>query len=182
MKTPITIGISACLFGRNTRYDGGNRHEPLLVETLARSVTLVPLCPEAESGLGIPREPMHLEGDPENPRLLTITSRRDLTAPLQAWAARRLDALMAEGFAGLVLKARSPSCGRQVAVYGQGDGEAMIAYSPGLFTRLIMERLPDLPVADEEELRDPARLADFLKRLGATKPSASHAACGESIP
>ena len=79
MHTPITIGISACLFGQNTRYDGGNRHEPLLIAALSKVFTLVPLCPEAECGLGIPREPMQLEGDPENPRLMTITTRRDLT-------------------------------------------------------------------------------------------------------
>ncbi|MFA7384036.1 MAG: DUF523 domain-containing protein [Desulfurivibrionaceae bacterium] len=167
MKSPITIGISACLFGRNTRYDGGHRHEPLLVEALASTVTLVPFCPEAECGLGIPREPMRLEGEAEHPRLLTITSRRDLTAPLQAWSALRLDTLVADGLAGLVLKARSPSCGRQVAVYGQDEGKT--ASSPGLFTRLVMARLPELPLADEEELRDPARLADFLARLPSSR-------------
>jgi len=169
MEIPITIGISACLLGQNTRYDGGNRHEPLLVEALARSVTLVPLCPEAESGLGIPREPMRLEGDSDNPKLLTIITRRDLTAPIQAWGARQLDSLVAGGLAGLVLKARSPSCGRQVAVHGQGAGETATASSPGLFARLAMARLPGLPIADEEELRDPDRLADFLKRLAANE-------------
>ena len=170
MDTPITIGISACLFGQNTRYDGGHRLEPMLVKALRQSVTLVPLCPEAECGLGIPREPMRLEGDPENPRLVTVTTRRDLTAPMQAWAARRLNALVAEGIAGLVLKARSPSCGKRVAVHGKGEGKT--ASSPGLFAGLVMARLPTLPIADEEELRDPARLADFLARLpGRAAPS-----------
>lgn len=161
METKITIGISACLFGQNTRYDGGHRHEPLLVQALGQSVILIPLCPEAECGLGIPREPMRLEGDPGNPRLMTITTRCELTAPMRAWATERLNAFADEGLDGLILKARSPSCGKQVTVHG----EAEAAYSPGLFARLVMERFPDLPIADEEELRDPARLADFLKRL-----------------
>ena len=163
MNTPITIGISACLFGQNTRYDGGHRHEPLLIETLTQLVTLAPLCPEAECGLGIPREPMRLEGDPENPKLMTIASRRNLSGQMRAWAALRLNALADEGIGGLILKARSPSCGKRVAVHGDGGGET--AYSPGLFARLVMERFPDLPIADEEELRNPARLADFLARL-----------------
>jgi uncharacterized protein YbbK (DUF523 family) len=161
MDTQITIGISACLFGKNTRYDGGNRHEPLLVETLRRSVTLIPLCPEAECGLTIPREPMQLEGDPENPRLMTIASRRDLTGPVRAWCLQWLDTLPNMGVSGLILKARSPSCGKRVPVHGAGES----IYSPGLFVRLVMERFPSLPIADEEELRDPERLADFLARL-----------------
>lgn len=163
MNSPITIGISACLLGQNTRYDGGNRHEPLLVKALEKFAALVPLCPEAECGLGIPREPMQLEGDPKNPRLITVTTCRDLTAPMQAWAEQQLEALTGKGVSGLVLKARSPSCGKQVAVHGGGEGET--AYSPGLFAGLVMERLPTLPIADEEELRDPAHLTDFLQRI-----------------
>jgi len=161
MKTKITIGISACLFGKNTRYDGGNRHEPMLMQALGQSATLIPLCPEAECGLTIPREPMRLEGDPENPRLMTITTRCELTAPMRAWATERLNAFADDGLAGLILKARSPSCGKRVVVHGAGDN----IYSPGLFARLVMERFPSLPIADEEELRDPVRLADFLARL-----------------
>jgi uncharacterized protein YbbK (DUF523 family) len=163
MNTQITIGISACLFGQNTRYDGGHRHEPLLIKALGQVATLVPLCPEAECGLGIPREPMQLEGDPENTRLMTITSRRDLTAPMRAWTEQRLAALIDKGISGLVLKARSPSCGKRVEVLGEGEGKT--SYSPGLFAGLAMARFPDLPIADEEELRDSARLADFLKRI-----------------
>ena len=164
MNTPITIGISACLFGQNTRYDGGHRHEPLLIEALGQVAALTPLCPEAECGLGIPREPMRLEGDPKGPRLMTIITRRDLTAPMRAWAMQWLAALTDEGIDGLILKARSPSCGKRVAVHG----EEKPGYSPGLFARLVMERFPDLPIADEEELRDPDRLADFLKRIAAS--------------
>lgn len=163
MNTPITIGISACLLGQNTRYDGGNRHEPLLVKVLSQSATLIPLCPEAECGLGIPREPMQLEGDPKNPRLMTVTTRSDLTERMQAWCTQRLDALAGQALCGLILKARSPSCGKRVAVHGAGDGEP--AYSPGLFAGMIMERIPTLPIADEEELRDSSLLADFLARI-----------------
>ena len=166
MSTPIAIGISACLLGRNTRYDGGHMHAPLLVEALEQSVTLIPLCPEAECGLGIPREPMHLEGDPDNPRLITVHTRCDLSERMQIWIDQRLDMLAGEAVGGLILKARSPSCGKRVAVHGAEEN----ASSPGLFVRGIMERFPDLPIADEEELRDPAGLADFLARLPGPHP------------
>ncbi|MBU2537849.1 MAG: DUF523 domain-containing protein [Proteobacteria bacterium] len=163
MNTPITIGISACLLGKNTRYDGGNLHAPLLVETLNQSATLIPLCPEAECGLGVPREPMRLEGDPENPRLMTVTTRSDLTDRMQDWCTRRLDTLSGQPLYGMILKARSPSCGKRVAVHGAEGRE--LAYSPGLFAGMVMERFPALPVADEEELRDSSLLADFIARI-----------------
>ena len=164
MNTPITIGISACLFGQNTRYDGGHRREQGLLDLLAGKVVLMPLCPEAECGLGTPREPMQLEGDSENPRLMTITTRRDLSERMQAWLEQRLNALANETIGGLILKARSPSCGKQVTVHGPGPKTERPAFSPGLFARACRQRFPGLPIADEEELRDPARLADFLKR------------------
>lgn len=163
MNTPITIGISACLFGQNTRYDGGNRLEQGLLDRLADKAVLVPLCPEAECGLGIPREPMRLEGDPENPRLMTITTRRDLSERMRTWIDQRLAALANETIDGLILKARSPSCGKQVAVHGPGGP----ASGPGLFASACRQHFPSLPIADEEELRNPTRLADFLKRIAA---------------
>ncbi|MDG4475518.1 DUF523 domain-containing protein [Thiovibrio frasassiensis] len=165
MDTPTTIGISACLIGLKTRYDGGHRREQGLMEFLAGKVTLIPLCPEAECGLGIPREPMQLEGKPENPRLITITSRCDRSEEMLAWTTRRLETLGKESIVGLILKARSPSCGKRVPVHGAGKN----GYSPGLFAHGVMARFPDLPIADEEELRDPARLADFLKHVTAEK-------------
>jgi len=158
-----TLGISACLFGQNTRYDGGHRLEQGLLDRLAGKVVLMPLCPEAECGLGIPREPMQLEGDSENPRLMTIATLCDLTQQMQAWLDQRLDALANETIGGMILKARSPSCGKQVAVHGKGAS----AFSPGLFARACQQRFPGLPIADEEELRDPTRLTDFLKRVAA---------------
>ena len=168
MGSKCTLGISACLIGQKTRYDGGHRLEQGLLDLLAGKVALVPICPEAECGLSIPREPMQLEGDLENPKLLTVTTRSDLTEQMLAWTDRRLEALGKEPIAGLILKARSPSCGKRVAVHGAGKN----AYSPGLFARGVMERFPALPIADEEELRDPGRLADFLARLpGGTAPS-----------
>jgi len=160
-----TLGISACLLGQKTRYDGGHRLEQGLLDLLAGKVALMPLCPEAECGLGVPREPMQLEGNPENPRLMTIASRRDLTDRMRTWIEQRLAALANEAIGGLVLKARSPSCGKQVTVHGPGIGEP--AFSPGLFVRACQQRFPGLPIADEEELRDPTRLADFLKRAAA---------------
>jgi uncharacterized protein YbbK (DUF523 family) len=116
----IRIGISACLLGENVRYDGGHRHDPYLTDSLGRYFDWVPVCPEVEYGLGVPREPMRLEGDPEAPRLLTIRTRIDHTEGMLAWAAGKLDVLAGEDLCGFIFKEKSPSSGMAaVKVYNE---------------------------------------------------------------
>jgi len=62
MEEKIKLGISACLLGQNVRYDGGHKHDRYLTDTLGEYVEYVPVCPEVECGLGIPRESMRLVG------------------------------------------------------------------------------------------------------------------------
>ena len=56
----------------------GHKLDRFLKETLGKYVEYFPVCPEVECGLGVPREPMRLEGVPESPRLVTVRTRRDL--------------------------------------------------------------------------------------------------------
>src|SRR5262249_20666098 len=58
---PIRVGISACLLGRAVRFDGGHKRDAFLTETLGRFVEWVPVCPEVELGLGVPRPTLRLE-------------------------------------------------------------------------------------------------------------------------
>lgn len=73
------IGISSCLLGNKVRYDGRHKYDAWLVETLGKYVTYVPVCPEVECGLSVPRDPMRLVGEVESPRLLIIKDRTDHT-------------------------------------------------------------------------------------------------------
>jgi uncharacterized protein YbbK (DUF523 family) len=126
---------------------------------------MVPVCPEVEYGLPIPREALRLVGDPADPRLVTVRSGVDHTAGMKAWAARRLDALERESLRGFVFKSRSPSSGmRQVTVFDREGGSPSDA-GVGIFARAIMERFPQLPVADEDRLTHPALCAGFIERL-----------------
>src|SRR5687768_18580619 len=56
----IRVGISSCLLGDGVRFDGGHKRDVYLVETFGRFVEWVRVCPEAECGLGTPRESMRL--------------------------------------------------------------------------------------------------------------------------
>jgi uncharacterized protein YbgA (DUF1722 family)/uncharacterized protein YbbK (DUF523 family) len=159
----IKVGISACLLGENVRYDGGHTLDPFLAGNLGQYVRFVPVCPEVECGLPVPREPMRLEGDPEHPRLVTRQSRIDHTERMLTWAGRRMEELVREELAGFVFKSRSPSSGMErVKVY---TGSGMVRKGVGLFARELMRRLPLLPVEEEGGLQDPGLRENFIERL-----------------
>jgi uncharacterized protein YbbK (DUF523 family) len=60
---PIKIGVSSCLLGEQVRFDGGHKRSDFLVDTLGGFVEFVPVCPEMEIGLGVPRETLRLIRD-----------------------------------------------------------------------------------------------------------------------
>ena len=89
MESPIKIGISRCLLGEPVRYDGGHQHDRYLTRTLGQFVEYVPVCPEVECGLPIPRESMRLVGDADSPRLMTRKTKIDHTDQMHTWAKNR---------------------------------------------------------------------------------------------
>jgi uncharacterized protein YbgA (DUF1722 family)/uncharacterized protein YbbK (DUF523 family) len=161
----IRLGVSTCLLGEKVRYDGQHKLDRFLTETLGRWVEWVPVCPEVECGLPVPRESMHLVGDPAAPRLVTTRSGADHTSRMAAWAKARLDALEGEALGGYVFKSRSPSSGMQgIKVYSP-EGMPVSAKGVGLWARAFMERFPHLPVEDDGRLHDPALRENFLERV-----------------
>lgn len=162
----ITLGISACLLGEPVRYDGSHKLDRFLRDTLGRSVAYLPVCPEVECGFGVPREAMHLEGDPTAPRLITNHSRRDLTEQMLAWVQRRLQELATANLCGFVFKSDSPSSGMERVEVIDAAGIPRRTGS-GLFAAAFMRRFPHLPVTDEVRLRDPAQREAFVERLEA---------------
>ena len=164
----IRIGISSCLLGENVRYDGGHKHDRFLVDALARIVEFVPLCPEVECGLPVPREAMHLEGDPETPRLIAIRTRRDLTDQMVTWARKRVVELKREDLCGFIFKCRSPSCGMSgVPIHDRGKTTGMTG--SGIFANLLIKHFPLLPVEDEERIRDAVLRESFISSSGASR-------------
>jgi uncharacterized protein YbbK (DUF523 family) len=160
----IRLGISACLLGEAVRYDGGHKRDAFLTETLAAHVKWVPVCPEVELGLGIPREAIRLIGDPAAPRLVQEESGVDLGDRMRHYAARRAEELAALDLDGYVLKRASPSCGLfRVKVYRHNGVPS--ADGRGLFAAALVERLPALPVEEEGRLSDPAPRENFIERV-----------------
>jgi uncharacterized protein YbgA (DUF1722 family)/uncharacterized protein YbbK (DUF523 family) len=160
----IRLGISSCLLGQNVRYNGGHKLDRYLHDTLGRFVEWVPVCPEVECGLGVPRESMRLVGDPASPRLVTAKTGVDHTQRMQRWAARRLDGLAAEDLCGFVFKSASPSSGlKAVKVYDEKGSPSRRGV--GIFARAFTERFPLLPAEDEGRLNNPALRENFIERV-----------------
>ncbi|HTY63559.1 MAG TPA: DUF523 and DUF1722 domain-containing protein [Acidobacteriota bacterium] len=164
METKIRLGISSCLLGNAVRYDGGHKLDRFIVETLGKYVEYVPVCPEVECGMPVPRESMRLEGDPESPRLITTRTRMDKTDQMMCWTKRRVLELEQEGLMGFIFKSDSPSSGMErVKIYN--DSGMASRKGVGMFARAFMEHFPLLPVEEEGRLHDPALRENFVERI-----------------
>ena len=97
--------ISACLLGRNCKYNGGNNYHPL-TEKLREQYDLVPICPECMGQLPIPHDPSERVGD----KVLS-KSGADVTAAFRLGAEQTVKAARKSGAKKAVMKERSPSCG-----------------------------------------------------------------------
>lgn len=160
----IRLGISACLLGEKVRYDGGHKLDRFLRDTLGKYVEYVPVCPEVECGLPIPRESMHLEGDPSSPRLVTTVTKQDMTKRMVRWAKKRVVELEKEDLCGFIFKSDSPSSGMErVKVYNEKG--MPVKKGVGIFAKIFMEHFPLLPVEDEGRLHDPKLRENFIERI-----------------
>jgi uncharacterized protein YbgA (DUF1722 family)/uncharacterized protein YbbK (DUF523 family) len=158
------LGISTCLLGENVRYNGGHARDRFLTDTFGKFVEWVPVCPEVECGLPVPRESMHLEGDPTNPRLVTSRAGIDHTSSMRRWAAGRVKELESQGLVGYIFKANSPSSGMErVKVFDDGGVPRKIGV--GLWARAFMDHFPLLPVEEDGRLHDPDLRENFVERV-----------------
>jgi uncharacterized protein YbbK (DUF523 family) len=160
----IKIGISACLLGENVRYDGGHKLDRFLTDTLEQYVEYVPVCPEFECGLGLPRKHMHLEGKSDSPRLIVTKTRQDITKRMVTLAQKRVIQLEKEDMRGFIFKSNSPSCGTgKVKIFNEKN----VPYDAGMgiFAGIFIKHFPLLPVEDEVCLHNPGQLENFIQRV-----------------
>lgn len=160
----IRIGISSCLLGERVRYDGGHKLDRFITETLGEYFEWVPVCPEVEYGLPLPREEMRLVGDPQSPRLITRRTGVDHTEGMLRWAEKRLNGLEGEGLCGFIFKSRSPSSGiGGVKVYTPSGTPSK--KGAGIFGGAFLKRFPLIPAEDDGRLHNPALRENFIERV-----------------
>lgn len=161
----IKIGISSCLLGNQVRYDGQHKYDHFLVKSLGEFMEYIPVCPEVECGLPVPRDAMRLVGDSSNPRLITIKTKIDLTEQMKKWGEIKLNELSPENLCGFIFKANSPSSGMErIKIYPPAGGVAQ-KNGVGIFADMFMKKFPYLPVEDDGRLHDPAIRENFIERI-----------------
>ena len=159
----ICIGVSSCLLGQAVRYDGGHKRDAYINDTLVDYFEFVPVCPEVAIGLGTPRDPIRLVGDPATPCAVGVRSKdMDVTGRLERYADKQANKL--KGLSGYIFKRGSPSCGMErVKVYGENGQSTKTGQ--GIYARELMRRYPQLPAEEEGRLGDPVLRENFIQRI-----------------
>lgn len=146
------------------RYDGGHKLDRFITDTLGQYFEWAPVCPEFEYGLPVPREPLHLVGRPESPRLITIKTGIDHTEKMLQWAEKKLGELEQETLCGFIFKSKSPSSGiGGVKVYTSSGISSQRGI--GIFGGAFMKRFPLVPVIDDERLHNPQLRENFIESV-----------------
>jgi uncharacterized protein YbbK (DUF523 family) len=158
------VGVSACLVGQAVRYDGTAKPHDWIMTVLSQRVELVPLCPEAGAGLGVPRPPVMLVQMEGEVRARGVSEPGlDVTQALLDWSRQWL--ADCRGLDAVILKSRSPSCGLRSTPLYDSTGRRLTS-TAGIFARRLQARLPELLLVEETSLETEAGRERFLRSLG----------------
>jgi len=161
-RRPV-IAVSSCLLGQQVRYDAEIKHLPSLLAFINHYFESISVCPEVEIGLSVPRPPVQLMGDPEQPQMVGRDDASiNITASMRQFCEQR--PLSLQNICGYIFKSRSPSCGIHDVPLFDGD-KHIVQYGSGLFARAIRQRLPRIPIVDETELVTEAQQQQFIQQV-----------------
>lgn len=157
----IKIGISACLLGEKCRYNGCAKPCPMIYEMLNDKVQFIPVCPEFNSGMGVPRPPMRLEVSPRGTRAKVIESGEDKTDMLLDWINVEVHLLERADIAAFIFKARSPSCGLRNVELFTPAGRSIGKHGQGLFAAAMKRHFPEMTMCEESDFPEIAEKLVF---------------------
>jgi uncharacterized protein YbgA (DUF1722 family)/uncharacterized protein YbbK (DUF523 family) len=124
----------------------------------------MPICPEMEIGLAVPRDPIRVILKHNKLRLVQPATESDVTDKMQQFCTTFLNQI--HEIDGFILKSRSPSCGiKEVKMYPGSKKSTALKKGSGFFGSAVLERFPNLPIDDEGRLRNFIIREHFLKRL-----------------
>ena len=160
----IKIGVSFCLLGERVRYDGSHKFDRLVADVLASTVELLPICPEAEIGMGVPRPPIHLVRNGDEVEAVSVENEfEEFTHSLQSLAnARKHDLISLSGY---IFKSKSPSCGLTDVPIIELKSQKVMNLGSGVYANSVREMVPALPVEDELRLNNWDKFHNFMERV-----------------
>lgn len=136
------ILVSACLLGLNCKYNGENNENEKVLKYL-EDKEIIPMCPEIFGGLTTPRPPSEIRGDKVVNNLGV-----DVTDNFRRGAEETLKIVKKLGIKKALLKAKSPSCGKD-KIY-DGTFTNTLITGEGITTKLLREN--NIEIISEKEL------------------------------
>lgn len=151
------LGFAACRWNGVTIPDK-------FVAALKPYVDFVTACPEAEIGLGIPRDPIRIVYEKGSFKLMQLNTGKDVTGIMTEFSGKLLDGI--KEIDGFILKDRSPSCGiKDVKVYPSLKPGSAIKKRAGFFAEEVISRFTRTAIESEARLSNYAIREQFLTRI-----------------
>ncbi len=164
MTSKIPVAISRCLLGENVRYNGDHKHNRFCTGVLAEYFEFVPVCPEVEAGMPIPRKPIRLVLKPDQniQAVESDNAEKDVSDALRSQADRFVQDK--KTIAGFIATPNSPSCGVFGVKLYLPNGNP-INKTTGLFSARLQQLNPLLPMEEAGRLNDPGLRENFILRV-----------------
>ena len=146
----MKILVSACLLGRNCKYNGGNNRDERVCG-FVEGKQIIEICPEVLAGLGIPRTSIEIVDG-----VLKDRDGREMDVLLRSTMARILKDLECEDISCAILKSRSPTCGVKQVYDGTFSGK--LVNGAGVLAKALMDA--GYHVIDCEDLSEACKNLD----------------------
>ena len=159
----IQVGISSCLLGQEVRFDGGHKRDSYVTGT----------CPAISISFpSVRRLPWDWVFRASRFVWFGVAKRfapsasehRNWIPPMISLLLQRVRREQLGYISGYILKNASPSCGMErVKVYNEKGMPERIGV--GIYAKVLMEKLPLLPVEEEGRLGDAVLRENFIERV-----------------
>ena len=138
----MRILVSACLMGKNCKYNGGN-NESVSLRKYVQGHDVYEVCPEVMGGLSIPRIPCEIKNG-------IVMNKEGVSCDkeFRLGAHKALNIALKEEIDLAILQSRSPSCGLKYIYDGTFSGT--LTEGNGIFAQELIEH--GFTVMDVEEL------------------------------
>lgn len=138
----MKVLVSACLLGRNCKYNGGNNYNER-VAAFVQDKEMVEYCPEVMAGMGVPRTPIEIVNG-----VLMDQNGNNVDEAMRRTVAKAIEEIRGMGIDCAVLQSRSPTCGVNQIYDGTFSGR--LIPGQGLFACALMDA--GIRVIDAEDL------------------------------
>ena len=138
----MKVLVSACLLGRNCKYNGGNNYNERVMRYL-EDKEAVEYCPECLAGMGTPRTPIEIVNG-----VLMDRDGNDVSEAMNRAVEKAMEEIQKLNIDCAVLQSRSPTCGVNQVYDGTFSGK--LIPGQGIFARALMDA--GIKVIDAEDL------------------------------